>query len=328
MKELIVSVLLFLVLFTSSAYGDNANQSQGIALNLKSLMEFASSYPIEYNKLVQLSDLSDSYRDYKINGTYAFFLYKEGPFNVEITVFKDGIVLDYIPKRYGISYKEISVSYDFNESYQKLIRSRSAYINMLYTQYGMKFKRSKFDKEKLIETLIVFPNNTINTNPKNFASKIAEDDFKFDLETVMDDKLDKICDPYVFDISFKYPDITSKCIGIQRKIDFNRDYGVGEFEHDLQEINGIQSKLEKPLSSEEDLTTKILKFSKTQEEKYGSLFWLGSIVFTIIFAIIPIIVLLYLIITKGWKGAKEHIKEHGKKWLEEKIPILRKGEKQ
>lgn len=235
MNKLLLIIFLLLLVLISPAYG----QSNSIVLNQESLLEFASSYPEKYNKIMELSNLPDFYRDYKINETYVFFLYKEGPFNVEIVVFKDGIVLDYTPKRYGVSYKDISISYNLNESYQKIISSRSAYINMFYTQYGLKFKRSKLDKEKLIETLIVFPDDTINTNPKGFASEIAENDFRFDLEAVMRRRLDKTCEPY--DDFLKYSKIESMCIDISRKTyDHSSNYmgnGVNDFESTLQDLN-------------------------------------------------------------------------------------------
>ena len=71
----------------------------------------------------------------------------------------------------------------------------------------------------------------------------------------------------------------------------------------------------------EDLFTIIMNFSKMLKRKYGSLFWLVGL---IIVRFLILGSMLYLVITKRWKGVIDYIKRYGKNWLKESVPPSKK----
>ncbi len=242
MKKIIIVTFLFFILFIPLVHSENIDPNLSREAYLESIKEFAQSYPIEYNKIIELSYfIGEDYKKYKIGTHNAFFLYNEGPFNIEITIFNDGIVLNYIPEKYGISDNKQSTLWKLDQSYETIVELQPSYGSLSSTPwmlssttYGLRIRNARYGKEKLLETFILYPNNKINTKPKSFASKIAESSFENDLNLLMQDKLGKICDRSQKII---YQKISDDCNAITHKIVANQDYTINEFESNLLYLN-------------------------------------------------------------------------------------------
>lgn len=255
-RLLIVFCLLFFILLVSPAVGytqetnqftmrfspitgmsfPNASIDNNVTYNASTLEDFVNTYDDEYNQLT-FTYLPVTYSDYKINDDYVFFI-SQYTYNIDITVYSDGIAIDYIPEK---SSRNPLITWSLNESFGMLFKMQNMYDTMSFigTQYGLDVTRNTFGTGPLAKTIIVFSNNTINTDTEGFASQVARTDFDNDVKNVMADKLNHF--------NSQYPNNTQEIVmrsNLNNYAYYFANGGISRFDSDLNQLN--QSVTPKP----------------------------------------------------------------------------------
>lgn len=203
----------------------------------KSIEKIGNYYIDEYYKIVDYN-LNSEYKNYEINNNKIFYLYlNKEDFNLNYHVFKDGILIDYIPG----SDREPYFNYRTNESITNIFEVYKAEIgNSDFVGYGYSFKRTKLDTNILIQSLIVLATSNESIDNYPYVAKVmAEYSFIHDLHDIFDEKL-KNNPPYSRFLDEKlYKNMSNKINNYYYTLNYTKG-GIEEFERDLQELKQLK----------------------------------------------------------------------------------------